>query len=202
MDIASIALALGSSLTAGLNLYITALALGFMHRYEFIVLPPGMEVLSHDWVLVVAGVLFLVEFVADKAPYVDNLWDSMHSFIRVPAGAILAVSSLGYSELPAHYLWIAALVGGFITFSAHGAKATTRLAVNTTPEPFSNWFLSLFEDGLSLGLLWLVSRYPEIAAIVVLFLLTGFLLVIYLFFHFFKKLFRRSPRSADRGADG
>jgi hypothetical protein len=186
MDIGQLALALGASLTAGLNLYITILTLGLLNRYEVLSLPANMEILSHPWVLITAGVLFLVEFVADKIPYVDNTWDAIHGFIRIPAGAILAVAAL--SDLPPHLVWVAALVGGFVSFSAHGAKASTRLAVNATPEPFSNWILSFLEDIVSLGVLWLVTNYPYASLLVSLVLLAFFVGVIFLFYKFFKRL--------------
>ena len=186
MDIGQLALALGASLTAGLNLYITILTLGILDRYEIISLPAKMEILSNPWVLITAGLLFIVEFVADKIPYVDNTWDSIHGFIRVPAGAILAVAAL--SDLPTPLIWVAALVGGFVSFSAHGAKASVRLAANATPEPFSNWILSFFEDILSLGVLWLVSNYPYVSLFVTLVLLALFLGIILLFYRFFKRL--------------
>ena len=186
MDIGQLALALGASLTAGLNLYITILTLGLLNRYEVLSLPESMEILSHPWVLVTAAVLFLVEFVADKIPYVDNSWDAVHGFIRIPAGAILAVAAL--SDLPPHLVWAAALVGGFVSFSAHGAKASARLAVNATPEPFSNWVLSFLEDIVSLGVLWLVTNYPYAALLVSAVLLVFFVGVIFLFYQFFKRL--------------
>jgi hypothetical protein len=169
VEISSIALALGSSLTAGLNLYITVLTLGLMQRYELISLPLHLQPLAHPWVLGAAAVMLVIEFVADKIPYVDNIWDSVHTFIRVPAGALLAAGAMG-SARP-EVTWVAALLGGFVTLTSHGAKASTRLAVNSTPEPFSNWFLSLTEDVVSLGLLWLVSSHPYAAFISALVLL-------------------------------
>jgi len=189
MDISTIALALGSSLSAGLNLYLTVLALGLLQRFEVLKLPPALEVLSHPWILIAAGLLFLIEFVADKVPYVDNTWDAIHSFIRVPAGAILAIGVLG--DLPSHWVWLVALLGGFVSFSAHGAKASTRLAVNSTPEPFSNWILSFGEDILSLGVIWLASSHPFLAIIFGLILLTCFVGIMVLFFKFFKAFFRK-----------
>ncbi|RPI29356.1 MAG: DUF4126 domain-containing protein [Acidobacteria bacterium] len=195
MDISSLALALGSSLTAGLNLYITVLTLGLMHRYEILSLPGQLEGLSNPWVMAAAAVLLVIEFVADKVPYVDNIWDSVHTFIRVPAGAFLASSAMG--DAPSHITWIAALLGGFVTLTSHGAKTSTRLAVNSTPEPFTNWFLSITEDVLSLGLLWLVSSHPYVAVVSALILLLIFFGLIYMFYRFLKYLFRR-PRPAPR----
>jgi len=195
MDISSIALALGSSLTAGLNLYITVLMLGLMERYDIISLPPQLHPLSNPWVLVAAGALLVVEFVADKVPYVDNLWDAVHTFIRVPAGAFLAGAAMG--NAPSEVTWIAALLGGFVTLTSHGAKASTRLAANSTPEPFTNWFLSVSEDVVSMGLLWLVSSHPYVAFISALVLLGVFIVALYMFYRFLRYLFRR-PRPAPR----
>lgn len=175
-------------MTAGLNLYITALSLGLMQRFEVIQLPPGLQPLAHTWVLAAAGVLFLVEFAADKIPYVDNTWDAVHSFIRIPAGAVLAASALG--DVPDHLFWTAALLGGAVSFTAHGAKASTRLAVNSTPEPFSNWFLSFAEDGLSLLVMWLVAEHPYLAVGLAAILIAVFALTIYLFYRFFRMIFR------------
>lgn len=189
MDVSQIALALGSSLAAGLNLYLTILTLGLLDRFEILNLPRSMEILANPWVLVTAGILFLIEFVADKIPYVDNAWDVLHSFIRVPAGVILAVGAM--SDLPPHLIWIAGLVGGFVSLSAHGAKASTRLAVNATPEPFSNWALSITEDVISLGVIWLVSNHPYLAIASVLFFVCLAIFLIVLFYRFFKMIFRR-----------
>ncbi len=191
MDISNLALALGSSLTAGLNLYITVLALGLMQRYDVISLPPQLQLLSNPWVLGAAAVLLVIEFVADKVPYIDNVWDAVHTFIRVPAGALLAAGAMG-SARP-EVTWIAALVGGFVTLTSHGAKASTRLAVNSTPEPFTNWLLSVTEDVVSLGLLWLVSSHPYIAFISALVLLAVFIGLLYMFYRFLRYLFRRPP---------
>lgn len=189
MDIAHLALALGASFTAGLNLYITVLTLGLLDYFEILDLPASMQVLSHPWVLIAAAILFVIEFIADKVPYVDNTWDAFHSFIRIPAGAILAVASL--SDLPPHWVWVAALAGGFVTFTAHGAKASARLAINSTPEPFSNWFLSIAEDLLSLAVLWLVTNYPYVAMLVVGFLIILAVAFLILFYKFLRMLFVR-----------
>lgn len=195
MDASQLALALGSSLGAGFNLYLTVLTLGLLHRFEVFQLPPELAVIAHTWVLIAAGALFLVEFVADKVPYVDNAWDAVQGFIRVPAGALLAVGAMG--DLPAHWLWMAGLAGGFVSLSAHSAKASARLAVNASPEPFSNWILSISEDLLSVGLLWLVTHYPWLAVGAAVVLLAGCLLTIYLLYRFFRLILRgfRSPRT-------
>ncbi len=189
MDISQLALALGASLSAGLNLYLTVFSLGLMQRLEWISLPDSMAIVANPWVMGTAAVLFLIEFAADKIPYIDNSWDAVHTFIRVPAGALLAASAFG--DVPQQWLWIAALLGGFVSFTSHGAKATARLAVNASPEPFSNWFLSFVEDALSLTLLWLVSSHPYIAVTLAVLLLTLFASIIYLFYQFFRRLYRR-----------
>jgi hypothetical protein len=188
MDIGHLALAVGASLGAGLNLYITVVTLGLLDRFDLLTLPQNLEVLSNPWVLGTAGLLAVVEFVADKVPYIDNAWDTIHTFIRIPAGAVLA--SAAFVDVPSQTLWIAALLGGFISFTAHGAKASARLAVNATPEPFSNWFLSLAEDVLSFVVLWLVASHPYLALGLSGVLIVLFLLVIYLFYRFFKLIFR------------
>lgn len=193
MEIANLALALGSSLSAGLNLYLTVLTLGLMHYFGWLTLPSKLEILANPWVLGVAGVLVVVEFVADKVPYVDNAWDTIQTFIRIPAGAVLASAAL--VDVPQPTLWVAALLGGAISFTAHGAKASTRLAVNATPEPFSNWFLSVVEDGLSLLVLWLVASHPFVAMGLSVALLALFALIIYLFYRFFKMIFRSRGRA-------
>ncbi len=194
MDLTNLALAFGSSLTAGLRLYVTVLTLGLLNRYGIMDLPDRLEVLSHPWVLGAASVLLIVEFFADKIPYIDNTWDAIHSFIRIPAGALLAAGSIGDVDEP--LLWIAGLAGGFVSLTAHSAKASTRLAVNATPEPFSNWFLSLLEDGLSLVVLYLVVTHPYIAIGFTLLLLLVSGLAVFLFYKFLKTLFRTRPAAA------
>ena len=194
MDLSSIALALGSSLTAGLNLYITLLTLGLMNRFEVIRLPEQLQVLSNPWVIGISAALLLIEFIADKVPYVDNVWDAIHTFIRVPAGALLAAGAMG--DVPDHIVWTAAIVGGFVSLTSHGAKASTRLAVNSTPEPFSNWFLSAAEDIVSLVVLWLIASHPYIALVAASCLLALFAFAVYLFYRFLRFLFRPAPRPA------
>ena len=192
MDLTNLALAFGSSLTAGFRLYVTVLTLGLLNRYEILDLTQRLEVLSHPWVMGAASVLLIIEFFADKIPYIDNTWDAIQSFIRVPAGALLAAGAVGDVSEP--LLWVAGLVGGVISLTAHGAKASTRLAVNATPEPFSNSFLSLLEDGLSLAILYLVVAHPYIAIVLTLLLLFCCGFVIFLFYRFLKVLFQ--PRQA------
>ncbi|PYS41622.1 MAG: DUF4126 domain-containing protein [Acidobacteria bacterium] len=131
---------LGVSFAAGLNTYATVLALGVMQRLGVVHLPPGLEVVGRTPVIVAAAVLYIVEFVADKIPIIDSVWDGIHTIIRPAAGALLAYGVVGHVD--PQWQAIAALVGGGIALTSHTAKASTRAAVNLSPEPFSNWFLA------------------------------------------------------------
>ena len=164
--IQALSLAMGTAWTSGINLYATVAALGIAGRLEMIQLPPGLEVLTHPGVISIACIMYVIEFVADKVPYVDTGWDVLHTFIRVPAGAILAARSLGNVN-PALEL-MAVLGGGTIALVAHGTKATTRLAINASPEPFSNWAASVAEDATVLGGVWLTFNHPIVMMIFVL----------------------------------
>ncbi|HVO94236.1 MAG TPA: DUF4126 domain-containing protein [Terriglobales bacterium] len=158
--IEALSLAMGTAWTSGINLYATVAALGIAGRAELVHLPQNLEVLTHPAVIAVACLMYLIEFFADKIPYVDSGWDVLHTFIRVPAGAILAARSLGDMN-PALEL-AALLAGGSIAFIAHGTKATTRLAINASPEPFSNWAASVVEDITVLGSIWMIFNHPLI----------------------------------------
>lgn len=158
----AVALSLGT--LAGLNLYLTVFVTGLALRFDWVALPTplqGLEVLGHPVVLAVAGVLYLIEFFADKIPWIDTAWDSVHTFIRPVGAAALAVAAMG----DAHPVFeiVAVLLAGGMAFSAHAAKAGTRVMVNATPEPFSNIGLSLAEDGLVLGGLGLLAWNPLVA---------------------------------------
>ncbi len=162
----SLSLAMGVAWTSGINLYATVAVLGLAGKYEMIQLPPELSILMHPVVIVAASAMYLIEFFADKIPYVDNGWDVLHTFIRIPAGAVLAAKAVG-DVGPA--LEVAAiLAGGAVAMAAHGTKATTRLAINTSPEPFTNWFFSVGEDLAVLGALWLTFNHPMIMLIFVL----------------------------------
>jgi len=161
----ALSLAMGTAWASGINLYATVAALGIAGRAEMIKLPPDLQVLMHPAVIAVACIMYVIEFFADKVPYVDSGWDVLHTFIRVPAGAILAARSLGDMN-PALEL-VALLGGGAIALAAHGAKATTRLAINASPEPFSNWFASVTEDLAVLGGIWMIFNHPVLMLILV-----------------------------------
>jgi hypothetical protein len=171
---------LGTSFASGLNLYATVAALGLLQRYNLIDLPPALQVLSHPIVLALAIALYVIEFVADKIPYVDNIWDVIHTFVRPPAAAILAYAAIG--QVPEAWRVAAALLAGTVALTSHGTKASARLAVNASPEPFSNSVISLGEDGLALFLTWLAGTHPLLTFVIVLILL---ILSVYLIYKLF-----------------
>ncbi len=141
----AIALALGASWASGLNLYATTLVLGSLGAFGVVDLPTDLEVLETPPVLITAGVLYALEFFADKIPGIDSLNDALHTFIRIPAGALLAMGSV--SDVAEPWQVVAALLlGGVVSASTHAAKMGSRALINTSPEPFSNWFASIFED--------------------------------------------------------
>ena len=157
---------LGFSLAAGVNLYATVALLGLSARFGWVDLPPQFEVFDHDLVIAGAIVLYLVDFVADKVPWVDTLWDAVHTLVRPVGGALLAVATLGDASPAVQGL--VALLGGSVAASSHFTKAGTRVMVNTSPEPFSNWILSVLEDAFVIGLGYLALQYPVAALLVVL----------------------------------
>lgn len=189
---------LGTSFASGLNAYATIAALGLLHRYGVIQLPPSVEVLAHPVVLGVALVLYVIEFVADKIPYVDNAWDVIHTFIRPPAAALLAYAA--FASVPEAWRVAAALLAGSVALTSHSTKASTRAAVNTSPEPFSNWLLSLAEDGIAVFLTWMAVTHPLATLVLVLLLVVVSVFVLVKLFRFlrriFRRVFRREPLAA------
>ena len=156
-----LALGLGAAWASGLNLYAAVLLLGGLQASGIVSLPPDLAVLSHPAVLLAAAVLYAVEFVADKVPGIDSAWDAVHSFIRIPAGALLAAGALGgYDE--GYTVALALLAGGTVAAASHAAKAGGRVAINASPEPFSNWAASIAEDLLALGGLLLALLLPAV----------------------------------------
>jgi len=151
---------MGTAWTSGLNLYATIATLGLAGSAGMIQLPPDLQILTDPLVIGIACVMYFIEFFADKVPYVDNGWDVLHTFIRIPAGALLAARAVG-SVNPAVEL-AALLAGGTVALAAHGTKATVRLAVNVSPEPFSNWVASIGEDLTVLGGIWLIFHHPAL----------------------------------------
>jgi hypothetical protein len=161
-----IALAAALGFASGLRLYAVLLAVGLVGHFHLAPLPSGLEVLSNPLVMGAAVFLVLVELLADKIPMVDSLWDTVHTFIRIPAGAALAASVIGGDQTA--WTVVAALLGGSLAATSHFAKAGTRAVVNTSPEPFSNVIVSTLEDFGVGALLWLAFTHPMIAAAVVL----------------------------------
>lgn len=156
-----VALGLGAAWASGINLYLAVLVLGGLGATGMVDLPGDLTVLEHPAVLAAAGGLYIVEFVADKVPGVDSAWDALHTFIRIPAGALLAAGVL--QDWGAGYELAAALLaGGTLAAASHATKASGRVAVNTSPEPFSNWLVSLIEDALVLGGLFLALFMPAL----------------------------------------
>ena len=155
---------LGFSMAAGVNLYATVAILGLASRYGWVALPEQFRVFDHDLVIYAAAALFVVEFVADKIPWIDSIWDSVHTFIRPVGGALVAIATLGEASATSEV--ITGLVGGTIAAGSHFTKASTRVAVNASPEPFSNWAVSFFEDAFVLGLGLLALKYPLAAFVV------------------------------------
>jgi hypothetical protein len=143
------------------NLYATVAILGLASRYGWVDLPEQFEIFDNPWIIGFAGLLYVVEFVADKIPWVDSVWDSVHTLIRPVGGALIAVASLGDAS-PAMQ-GVIALLGGTVAAGSHITKAGTRVAANASPEPLSNWFLSLAEDAFVIGLSFLTLKFPLIA---------------------------------------
>jgi len=184
---------LGVSFAAGLNTYATILALGMMHRLGIVHLPSGLDVVGTLPVIVAAAVLYAVEFVADKIPIVDTVWDGIHTVIRPVAGALLAYGVVG--SVDPQWQLVAALVGGGVALTSHTAKASTRAAVNVSPEPFSNWFLSLLEDAVSFVVVWLTVSHPLIGVAVVLTLTAVAAFLVWKLSRFARRVFRRPVRA-------
>ena len=173
--IATLGRMLGFSFAAGINLYATVAILGLASRYGWVSLPPQFQAFNHDIVIGAAIVMYLIEFFADKIPYVDTIWDVVHTAIRPVGGALIAVTTLGDASPAIEGL--AALLGGAVAAGSHLTKTSTRAAANTSPEPFSNWILSIGEDLFVVGLGYLALQYP-VAALAVALALT----VIIIFF--------------------
>ena len=173
----TLALTLGAGWAAGINLYAAVFILGYLGSTGDVALPPGLEVLSDPLVMTAAGIMYCIEFFADKTPGLDTGWDSIHTFIRIPAGAVLAagaVSGLGVSEAAE---LAAALVGGTLAAGSHFTKTGSRILINTSPEPFTNWTASVLEDVAVIGGLWTALHYP---ATFLILLLLFFMLVAWL----------------------
>lgn len=183
--LSTLSLALGSAWTSGINLYATVSMLGLLQKFAGVKLPGGLEALDNWWIIGIAGGLYIVEFAADKIPYVDSVWDVVHTFIRVPAGAVVAYAAT--SQLDPVVTISAALLGGGLAFASHGTKTAARVTANLSPEPISNWTLSIVEDVMAfVGTLLAVFAPIVIAVILIVFLI--------LFLWFLPKIVRRLLR--------
>ena len=164
--IATLGRTMGFSFAAGLNLYATVAILGLASRYNWVSLPDQYRVFDNDLIIGTAIAMYLVEFVADKVPWFDSLWDAVHTVIRPIGGVLIAVTTLGEASPTTEAL--VGLLGGTLAAGSHFSKAGTRAIANTSPEPFSNWLLSLGEDAFVITLGVIALKYPVIAALVVI----------------------------------
>jgi Domain of unknown function (DUF4126) len=189
---ALLALAAALGWASGLRLYAALFLAGLSGAMGWLVLPSGLQLLQHPLMLAASGCMVFVEFFADKIPGLDSLWDLLHSVIRIPGGALLAAGVFGVDN--GTMAAVAGLLGGTLAASSFATKATTRAAVNTSPEPFSNIGVSLLEDGLVVGALWLAVQHPFLfgVALIVTLLLMAWLLITLLVF--LKAVFRRIGR--------
>lgn len=164
--LSTLGLGLGSAWLSGFNLYATVLTLGLLQRFHLVQLPGDLDFISRGWVIGVAAALYLVEFVVDKIPVVDSIWDAIHTFVRVPAGAVLAASAFAHFDPSVRA--VALLAGGTLALGSHGAKASVRITANASPEPFSNIFLSIVEDIFTIGLATLAAFHPVVILVIIL----------------------------------
>jgi Domain of unknown function (DUF4126) len=160
------ALVVAASFAAGLNIYATVLTLGLLARTQWVALPPGLDSLGHTWVLVVCGIMFAIEFVADKIPGFDIVWNALHTVVRIPIAALVAYHAS--SQLSPQMQVLATAIGAGVALAAHGSKTALRAAVTPSPEPVSNIALSTTEDAAAIGLTWFATHHPVIAASIAL----------------------------------
>ena len=186
--LSNIGLLLGSSWATGVNMYLTIAGLGIADRVGFVDLPGNMDAISHPLIIGAAILMFAVEFFADKIPVVDSAWDSIHTFIRPVGGAMMgymAMAEMGpIAQIPV------ALLTGTVAADSHLTKATTRVAINTSPEPITNSVASVTEDGLVIGVLYLVAKHPIIAGISVIAFIIFSVWFLKIMFRFVKKVFK------------
>jgi len=186
-----VALLVATSFAAGLNVYATVATLGLLAHAGVLPLPPALQLLSNWWVIAASGVLFATEFFADKIPAFDLIWNALHTFIRVPVAALLAYRAT--ATLSPWEQLAATVAGGAIALAAHGGKTAVRAAVTPSPEPISNWTLSLGEDGLAIFLTWFATQHPYAAIAIV-----GLLLIVIIVL---TRWVVRSLRALFRGAE-
>jgi hypothetical protein len=156
--VATLALVAGLAWASGLRLYLTLFVVGLLVHYRWVELPATLDILGNPWVLTASGIMLLAEFFADKIPGFDSFWDAVHTFIRIPAGAILAAAAVG--PMDPELVAVAAILGGAIAGGTHATKAGARALINTSPEPVSNWTASTAEEAMLLAGLWAMIKYP------------------------------------------
>jgi len=181
---------LGVSVASGLNVYATVLAMGVLHRLGVLHLPQTLDVVASTPILVAAAVLYGVEFIVDKVPFLDSAWDTLHTIIRPAVGAFLGYSLVGHVD--PQWQVLAALVGGSLAFTSHAAKASTRAVAQVSPEPFSNWILSLTEDAIAFVLVWLVGSHPVVGLAAAVALLATAILILWKLSRVVRRVFRRA----------
>ncbi|MFK7794028.1 MAG: DUF4126 domain-containing protein [Gammaproteobacteria bacterium] len=186
--IQTIALTMGVAWASGINLYGTLVALGVMMNLGYVELPPDLQVVGDPLVIAAAGFMYIVEFFADKVPGVDTGWDTLHTLVRIPAGALLAAGAIG--EVGAGAEIAAALVGGTIAAGTHFTKAGTRVLINTSPEPFSNWTASIAEDVAVFAGLWAALQHPLLFLILLFIFIILMIWLLPKLFRAIKKVFR------------
>lgn len=184
-----LALAAALGWVSGFRLYAVVFLVGASGALGWIPLPPGLHVLQHPVMLFASGLMLFMEFFADKVPGLDSLWDMVNSVIRIPAGAALAAGALGADG--ATMGLVGALLGGTLAATSQAAKTTTRAAINTSPEPFSNIGMSLFEDGLVVGAIWLATAHPVVFGILLVIVVVLMWIVTWMLFKFLRAVIRR-----------
>ncbi|WP_150427888.1 DUF4126 domain-containing protein [Dechloromonas sp. CZR5] len=194
----TIALSAGLAWASGLRLYLVLFLTGVLAHLGYLHLPESLLVLTHPLVMAASGGMALAELVADKVPAFDSLWDSFQTFVRIPAGALLAAFALG--DVDPAWMVAAGLLGGTITAGTHFAKAGSRLAINASPEPFSNWLASFGEEGMVLGGVWAMLASPVLFLILLAVFMIAAVLVIRFSYRLLAGLFRRLSRSGNRAA--
>jgi hypothetical protein len=184
-----LALAAALGWASGFRLYAVVFLVGVSGALDWIALPPGLQVLQHPALLLASGFMLFMEFFADKIPGIDSLWDMLNSVIRIPAGAALAAGALGADG--ATMALVGALLGGGLAATSQAAKTTTRAAINTSPEPFSNLGMSLVEDGLVVGAVWLATQHPLVFGVLLVIVVILMWIVTWMLFKFLRVVVRR-----------
>ena len=196
MDLVAFLIAV--SFAAGLNVYATVATLGLLARFNVLTLPGSLSVITNEWIIGTCAVLFVIEFVADKIPMFDLVWNALQTFVRVPVGALLAYSAT--NGLSPSWQLAATALGGAIAFAAHGGKTAARAAVTPSPEPVSNFFLSVAEDTFAIFITWFATQHPIFAAIIVIILLVTIILLVRWIIRAIGSLMRSAAQRWDRMA--